>query len=152
MNVADIISLFIIIIFTALGTLMGSVRSISAFVGIILATNVCTQLLAKGTTPGGFIGAFLGIFFGVTVVGFLIYGRSKTTLIESFEGVFGFVFGLMAGWGFARLVLMTALYFYPDSGLAIGTTPGAMIAWDIYDITPFRIFLTWTSKLNRNIE
>lgn len=131
---------------------MGSIRCIISFVGVLVASNITGRMLTHGTTQGAFMGTFLGVFIGVTLIGFLLHGYTKTTLIESMESIIGFFFAMMVGWGLARFIFMTALYFKPESNFALMITPGALIAWDIYTVSPYVSFIDLTKALDPKLD
>jgi hypothetical protein len=152
MSSADFLAIAIIVVFSGLGVFMGSVRGFAAFIAVMVASGMGSKMIAHGTTPGAFAGTFLGVFCGITIIGFLLYGATKITLLESFEGVFGFCFGLLVGWGLARFVLMLAIYFYPSSSIALGVNAGSMVAYDIFNVTPFQMFMGWTDRIKPKLD
>jgi hypothetical protein len=152
MNAADIVGLVIIILFSAMGVFTGSIRCIISFVGLLVASNVTGRMLAQGTTQGAFVGTFLGIFVGISLLGALFYGYTKATLIESMEGMIGFFFAFMIGWGVARFVFTIFLYFKPESNFALMITPSALIAWDIYKVSPYLTFMDLTKRLDIKLD
>ncbi len=146
MNSADITGLGIIILFVALGYFMGSVRSLTAMLGIIAAFKVADQLYAGGAAKNTYVFAFLGITILGAVVGALFYGRTRTTFIESMEGVFGAVFGLVVGWGIARFIFSVTMFYNLQTPFAHAIASGAF-SMDIYTVSPLKFILESTTTL-----
>ena len=146
MNSADILGVLVIIIFTAMGYFMGTIRSLASMLGVIFAFQVADGLYANQATANTYTMAFLGIFVGATIIGMLIYGKTRITLIESMEGIFGCILGLVTGWGFARFIFSVALFYNKDSDFARQIASGA-ISMDIYLITPLAFMMDSTTSL-----
>jgi len=147
MSAADYVSIAIILAFCACGAFLGAVRSIMLLLGMIFATSFVERMVDQGATQGAYVWTFIGITAAFTVGGFLLYGYSRITFIESMEGVFGAIIAGAAGWGIARFVLSVFLYYLPESSFAMMIVPGTSIAWDIYNVTPWQILMGRTESL-----
>jgi len=146
MNSADITGLVVITAFVALGYFMGTIRSLMTMFGVIAAFKVADQLYAGGAPKNTYILAFLGITILGAAIGALIYGRTRTTFIESMEGVFGAFLGLVVGWGIARFVFSVAMFYNLQSPFAHAIYSG-MISMDIYTISPLKFIIDNTTTL-----
>ncbi|MEW6201269.1 MAG: hypothetical protein AB1546_04790, partial [bacterium] len=138
MNIADIVVIISIAVFTGLGIMFGSVRSAGALIGVVLASRIAENYLSKGQTSYIFI--FLGVVAGCTVIGFLAYGATRFHPIEVMEGAFGAAMGFAVGWGIARFIFHVAFMFHPDSSLAQAVYASAL-GMSVYDIAPIRKIL-----------
>ena len=146
MNTADILGISIFIIFISTGYFMGTIRSIASMLGVIFASKIVDQMFLNHASQSAYILAFLGIFIGFTVVGMIIYGRSRITLVESMEGVFGAIAGLVIGWGVARFAYSVSVLYNPTGEFCSLIAMG-MIARDIYNITPLAFMIDSTYSL-----
>ncbi len=146
MNGADITAVSIIIIFTVIGYFMGSIRSVASLLGIFGAFFVTDQLVRNGVPENTYILAFVGIFLGATLIGVLFIGKTRMTLVESMEGVFGSILGFVIGWGVARFVFSVIMFYRPDTEFA-GLIQSGMISMDIYLVTPFQAMMNDTESL-----
>jgi len=146
MNMADIVGIVVIIVFTATGYFMGAIRSLASMLGVVFAFQVADSLYAKQAPANTYEMAFLGIFILATVIGALVYGKTRITLIESLEGIFGGILGLVTGWGIARFIFSVTLFYNKDSEFARQIASGA-ISMDIYLITPLAFMMDSTTSL-----
>jgi len=139
MEVGGILGISIMVIFTALGTLHGTLRSFFAFIGIYVAFLFTKGMLPPVGTASStmYVMAFVGIFAAVTVGGFLLYGATRLEPIEALEGVLGFILGMMTGWGFAKFVFSYFVAFSPQSQIAQQATMYGSIAWNIFTVAPY---------------
>jgi hypothetical protein len=146
MNMADIVGILVIIIFTALGYFMGSIRTLASMLGVIFAFKVADGLYANHATASTYGWSFIGIYVLATVVGMLIYGKTRITLIESMEGIFGGILGIVVGWGMARFIYSVALFYNMDSEFARLVASGS-VSMEIYMITPLAFMMDSTTSL-----
>jgi hypothetical protein len=146
MNTADILGILVIIIFVALGYFMGTIRSLASMLGVIAAFKVADNLYLTHAPKNTYEMAFLGVFIGATIVGALFYGKTRITLLESMEGIFGAILGLVTGWGIARFIFSVALFYNMDTDFARLVATGT-ISMDIYLITPLAFMMQNTTEL-----
>jgi len=143
MNVASIVGIGIIFFITAIGTLQGSIRTLASLLGMVIAYQVTNniyhnQVAQEQMNKSPYLWTFIGIFVAFTIAGYLIYGATKIQPIESFEGVFGFIFGLVCGWGIARFIfLYIVLYIGPESAWYSQILDNSSLANDIYIVSPY---------------
>lgn len=147
MNPADIVGIGMIVIFSALGAVLGTLRAAFAFGGMFLAFQVTDRMVENQATMNSYIFTFIGIFLGLTVAGILLYGATKIHPIESLEGVFGFILGFCTGWGIARFIFSVYWFYLPEAAFTAHIVAGGMVAWDIFDVTPYQTLMNRTTSL-----
>jgi hypothetical protein len=146
MNSADILGILVIVIFAALGYFMGTIRSLASMLGMIAAFKVADSLYAKAAPANTYEMAFIGVFILATIVGVLFYGKTRVTLIESMEGIFGGILGVVTGWGIARFIFSVTLFYNRDSDFARLVASG-MISMNIYMVSPLAFMMESTTSL-----
>lgn len=153
MNTIGMVGIVIIVVVAALGSLHGSIRSIISFLGVWVAFFVTDQLVARqmaaamadGTeiistaaNASRYLWTFIGVWGGMTIGGFLLYGATRMHLVDSFEGVIGFVFGLLIGWGLARFMMSYIVFYKPASPSYMQVLDESSIAYGIYSVSPYQ--------------
>lgn len=138
MNGIGVIGVVIIIVFAALGSINGSIRSIVSFIGVYVAFMVTDRMVASGASSSSYMWSFIGIFAGITIAGFLLYGATRMHLVDAFEGVIGAIFGFMIGWGIARFMMSYIVFYMPESVQAMQVLDQSSLAWTIYYVSPYQ--------------
>jgi hypothetical protein len=146
-NQADIIGVAAILLCGIAGMALGSIRALFGFVGMMLAYTVTNPMLGQpGVTSGAYVGKFLGVFVVTLIVGFLVYGKTRTTIIESMEAVFGFIIFAIVGWGIAKFIYTDLLWFHPYSPITAMIATG-QFANDIYIVKPYQVIMNNSTTL-----
>lgn len=146
MNIADYTAIVIIAACIGIGITIGSIRGLAIFLGIFFAFQFAGTQIQKGL--GHYVGVWLGVAVIISVVGFLLYGSTRITLIDSLEGVFGAVLGLCAGWGIVKFIFTLYIVFQPQHPFT-GTILSSMTGWDIYTVSPVMELLNRTENLRK---
>jgi len=148
LNGADIVAILLIIVFGAVGSVLGSIRTLIIFLGMFFAYSLTNGMISgEDIAPKmNYIGTYLGIFIGSIVIALLVYGYSKATIIESMEGVFGFILGALTGWGIAKFIFTIFLVYHSDTSFAAMIGSGT-IAWQVFNVGPYQAFLDRTKDL-----
>jgi hypothetical protein len=146
MNLADLTGVMVIVIFVAIGYFMGTIRSVASMLGVIAAFKVADALYVQHADANKYCMTFLGIYLLATIIGILFYGKTRTTLIDALEGVFGAIAGLVVGWGMARFIFSVALFYNGTSEFAHLVSTG-LVSMDIYMISPLAFMMDNTTSL-----
>jgi hypothetical protein len=140
MNNADIVGIGIIVVFTALGAILGFTRGMGGFLGVFFGCKMAEMQFAAGAPANKYLMYFAGISLAGYLVGFLFYNASKFTPIESMDGVFGAILGFCAGWGIAFGIFHYYAHYLPDSSFYALIYEGRY-ARGIYDVAPYTEFM-----------
>lgn len=105
--------------------------------GLVVAAVAATNL-AGGISQSLRIAkpvVLVAVFVFLAIWAFIL-GRWLFTLtslsFESLDGFFSFIFGVVAGWTLAHMLLRVILEFQGPSGPVAGVLPNALIAREIY--------------------
>lgn len=140
MGQAEMLGMGIILAMAVAGWFLGTVRSLSAFIGIMVASSVTQKMLLAEVLPpqGNFVITFAGIAIAFLVGGILLYGATRMEPIASMEGVFGTLLGAAFGWGIARFIFIVFAFYHPGTPIANEIIAGGTFAADIYNVSPWQ--------------
>lgn len=148
MNNADIATIAILVICTAVGAIFGFSRGIFSFAGAFMGVRMAIAQSNAGAPSGKFLGLLFGLFAIGLIVGFMFYGATKFTPIDAMDSVFGAIFGLLMGWSFIVGIFYHVQVYKPATPFSQMIQKGNISSY-FYEIKPWYKMMNGTTTLRK---